>query len=156
MSYLCYLCLFTYGGIQHILCCVYLFLFVLLPVSLDCPFFISSSVFSNVFLIINVLAMRKLTGYEDVEDELDEMKQEARKSQSIESFTIKKLLTTPELRLPIVIACALQAGQQASGINAVSSNICIKHQTEEEEGCRCCDRMVVGFTTTCEISAYHH
>lgn len=66
-------------------------------------------------------AMRKLTGYEDVEDELDEMKKEARKSQSIESFTIKKLLTTPELRLPIVIACALQAGQQASGINAVMS-----------------------------------
>ena len=104
----------------------------MLPVSLDCPFLICPSLFSNVFLIINVLAMRKLTGYEDVEDELDEMKKEARRSQSIESFTIKKLLTTPELRLPIVIACALQAGQQASGINAVSSNIFIKHQTEEE------------------------
>jgi hypothetical protein len=23
-------------------------------------------------------------------------------------------------------------------------------------GCRSCDRMVVGFTTTCTISAYHH
>jgi hypothetical protein len=24
------------------------------------------------------------------------------------------------------------------------------------EGCHCRDRMVVGFTTTCAISAYHH
>ena len=30
MSYLCYLCLFVYSGVQHILCCVYaLFVFVL-------------------------------------------------------------------------------------------------------------------------------
>jgi hypothetical protein len=42
MSYLRYLCLFTYSGVQHILCCVFaLFVFVLclvysiLPVSLD-------------------------------------------------------------------------------------------------------------------------
>jgi hypothetical protein len=29
MSYLRYLCLFTYSGVQRILCCVFLFLFVL-------------------------------------------------------------------------------------------------------------------------------
>jgi hypothetical protein len=55
MSYLRYLCLFVYSGIQHILCCV-LFVFVLcfmysmLPVSLDCPFLIALSVFSNIYL----------------------------------------------------------------------------------------------------------
>lgn len=64
--------------------------------------------------------MKRLTGYSDVEDELNEMRAEARKSQSIKTFTLKQLLTAPELRLPIIIACALQAGQQASGINAVS------------------------------------
>jgi hypothetical protein len=34
----------AYCGFQHILCCVFvLFFFVLLPVSLDCPFFIAPS-----------------------------------------------------------------------------------------------------------------
>ena len=43
MPYIRYLCLFTYNGVKHILCCVFvLFVFVLcfvypvLPVSLDC------------------------------------------------------------------------------------------------------------------------
>lgn len=66
-------------------------------------------------------ALKRLTGYKDVEDELSEMRAEARRSQSVKSFTLKQLLTAPELRLPIIIACALQAGQQASGINAVMS-----------------------------------
>jgi hypothetical protein len=39
-SYLRYLCLLANSGVQHILCCVFvLFVFVLLPVSLVCPFF---------------------------------------------------------------------------------------------------------------------
>ena len=43
MSYLRYLCLFVYSGVQHILCCGFvLFLFVLLPVSPDCPFLVPS------------------------------------------------------------------------------------------------------------------
>ena len=44
--YFCYLCLFSYSGFQHILCCIFgLILFVLLP-----NFRIASSVFSNVDL----------------------------------------------------------------------------------------------------------
>jgi len=51
MSYLRYLCLFAFGGVQHILCCVFLRLVhPMLPVSLDCPFFVAPSVFSNVYL----------------------------------------------------------------------------------------------------------
>ena len=65
--------------------------------------------------------LRKFRGYLDVEDEIDEMKVEARKSQSVEEFSLKKLLTTPELRVPIIIACCLQIAQQFSGINAVMS-----------------------------------
>ena len=72
MSYLGYLCLFTYSGVQHILGCVFclfvLFVFVLclvydgdtfcficfrlvypmLPVPRECPFLIAHSVFSDV------------------------------------------------------------------------------------------------------------
>jgi hypothetical protein len=56
VSYLCFLCLFAYSGVQHISCCVFvLFVFVLCivypvsPVSLDCLFFIALSVFSSVY-----------------------------------------------------------------------------------------------------------
>jgi len=37
------------------------------------------------------------------------------------------------------------------------ANIFFYHkQLKQIEGRRCRDRMVVGFTTICEISAYHH
>jgi hypothetical protein len=45
------LCLLAYNGVQHILCCVFLrIVHIVLPVSLDCPFLIVPSVFSNVYL----------------------------------------------------------------------------------------------------------
>ena len=50
MSYLHYLCLFAYSGIQHIVCCVFLrFVYPMLPISLNCPFLIALSVFANVY-----------------------------------------------------------------------------------------------------------
>ena len=54
MSYLRYLCLFTYSGDQHILCCGFFSVFLrlvypMLSVSLDCQFG-CPSVFSNVYL----------------------------------------------------------------------------------------------------------
>ena len=45
MSYLRYLCLFAYNGVQHILCCVFVLLSLMLPVSLACSFLIAPSVF---------------------------------------------------------------------------------------------------------------
>jgi hypothetical protein len=55
MSYLRYLCFFALSGVQPILClfclsssCV--LCAQMLPVSLDCPFLIALSVFSNVYL----------------------------------------------------------------------------------------------------------
>jgi hypothetical protein len=56
MSYLCYLCLFAYSVVQQTLCCVYVLCFLrlvypMLPVSLDFPFLIVPSVFSNVYLV---------------------------------------------------------------------------------------------------------
>ena len=45
--------LYTYSGVQHILCCVLVFCLRLvhsgLPVSLECPFMIVSSLFSNIY-----------------------------------------------------------------------------------------------------------
>ena len=57
MSYLRYLCLFAYSGIQHILCCVVCCARVrlvcpMLPVSVDCLFLIVPSVFSNVYFLL--------------------------------------------------------------------------------------------------------
>ena len=53
MSYLRYLCLLANSGFQRILCCDSCFVFrylvyPMLVVSLDCPFLIATSVFSNV------------------------------------------------------------------------------------------------------------
>ena len=51
MSYLRYLCLFVYSGVQHILCCgFFLLVYTMLPVSLDCHYCIAPSVFSSVYL----------------------------------------------------------------------------------------------------------
>jgi hypothetical protein len=46
-----YLCLLAHGCFQHILYCVFVcFSSSMLQVSLDCPFLIAPSVFSNVYL----------------------------------------------------------------------------------------------------------
>ena len=60
MSFLCYLCLFAYSGIKHILCCACVLFFLrlvypMLPVSLDCPFMIAPLVFSNVYFTSSIL-----------------------------------------------------------------------------------------------------
>jgi hypothetical protein len=60
MSYLRYLCLFAYSNAQHILCCVFCLIYFclvypMLPVSLDFPFLIVASGFSNVYLHASLL-----------------------------------------------------------------------------------------------------
>jgi SP family facilitated glucose transporter-like MFS transporter 1 len=62
-----------------------------------------------------------------VEEEVEEMRVEARKSVGVTNYSLKQLLTSPALKLPVIIACVLQISQQWSGINAVCSspyNIC--------------------------------
>ena len=49
MSCLRYLCLFVYNGVQHILCCFFPLVYPMVPVSLDCQFFIADSGFSNIY-----------------------------------------------------------------------------------------------------------
>ena len=51
MSYLHYLCLLTYSGVQHILLGVFhRIVYSMLPISLDCSFLIAPSVFVNIYL----------------------------------------------------------------------------------------------------------
>jgi hypothetical protein len=62
MSYLRYLCLLPHSGVQHILCVasfvlsvfVLCLMYPMLPVSLDCTFFIAPSLFSNVYYFLVV------------------------------------------------------------------------------------------------------
>ncbi|XP_041378149.1 solute carrier family 2, facilitated glucose transporter member 5-like [Gigantopelta aegis] len=65
--------------------------------------------------------LKKLRGYDNVEEELEEMRLEAKTSGGVRNFTLKELVTTPELRMPTIIACVSQVAQQWSGINAVMS-----------------------------------
>ena len=52
-------------------------------------------------------------------DEIDELRAEARHVRSQKTFRLKQLLTTPELKKPVIIAVVCQVAQQWSGINAV-------------------------------------
>ena len=65
MPYLRHMWLIVYSGVQHIaLCFCFVFLrFVcqMLPVSLDYPFLIASSVFSNVYLTTTCISYASLS-----------------------------------------------------------------------------------------------
>jgi hypothetical protein len=64
MPYLRYLCLFEYSGVQHTLCCVFIaIVYHMLPVSLDCPFLITPSVFSNVYIyMVCIISFSRVIG----------------------------------------------------------------------------------------------
>ena len=53
MSYLRYLCLFAYSGVQHILCCIFVsglrLVYPMLPVSMECSFLIAPSAFFHIY-----------------------------------------------------------------------------------------------------------
>jgi hypothetical protein len=58
MSYLCYLCLIAYSGVQHILLIFFCHLVhPKLPASLDCPFLIAPLVISNMYLLYQVCVL---------------------------------------------------------------------------------------------------
>lgn len=67
------------------------------------------------------VALVHLRGTEDVEDDIQEMKEEGMKMSLEKKVTIPELFLSPLYRQPIIIAIVLQLSQQLSGINAVSS-----------------------------------
>ena len=59
MSYLRCVCLFSHSDVEKILFCVFCFVrlrlvYPMLPVSLDCPFLIATSVLCNVIIMVPV------------------------------------------------------------------------------------------------------
>lgn len=86
----------------------------------DCSQFTSCNHISVSFsLIIPNIELLKLrcSDLEYIEYEMSEMEREMHNKQDIR--TIWSVLRDPSLLLPVVIVCALQGGQQLSGINAV-------------------------------------
>uniref|UniRef100_A0A8C6SI21 Solute carrier family 2, facilitated glucose transporter member 5 n=1 Tax=Neogobius melanostomus TaxID=47308 RepID=A0A8C6SI21_9GOBI len=64
-------------------------------------------------------ALVRLRGHEDVNDDVQEMKEEGLKMSMEKKVTILELFRSPLYRQPIIIAIILQLSQQLSGINAV-------------------------------------
>jgi len=52
-------------------------------------------------------------------EETSDLKQSRQEESGDDGYSMKKLLTTRELRLPLMITVVLQIAQQLSGINAV-------------------------------------
>lgn len=75
-----------------------------------------------LLLIYFSLELRRLRGTHSllVEDELQSMENEV--TTQNEKRSLWSVLRDPTLLLPIVLVCALQGGQQLSGINAVRIN----------------------------------
>uniref|UniRef100_A0A3Q2VW09 Solute carrier family 2, facilitated glucose transporter member 5 n=1 Tax=Haplochromis burtoni TaxID=8153 RepID=A0A3Q2VW09_HAPBU len=64
-------------------------------------------------------ALVRLRGTEDVDDDIQEMKEEGMKMAMEKKVTILELFRSPNYRQPIIIAIILQLSQQLSGINAL-------------------------------------
>lgn len=62
----------------------------------------------------------RLRGTEDVNDDIQEMKEEGMRMAREKKVSIIELFRSPIYRQPIIIAIVLQLSQQLSGINAVS------------------------------------
>ncbi|XP_039602912.1 solute carrier family 2, facilitated glucose transporter member 4-like [Polypterus senegalus] len=70
--------------------------------------------------------LKRLTGQQDVSDDLTEMKEEKRRMDMECKVSILELFRSPQYRQPIIIAIVLQLSQQLSGVNAIfyySTNI---------------------------------
>jgi len=67
-----------------------------------------------------VKALEWLRGTKNVQQEIQEMINEANLEKELPKFTIIKLFTTRALLIPTAISIVLHLSQQLSGINAVS------------------------------------
>lgn len=54
-----------------------------------------------------------------LEVEISSLQQEIEKKTTAEPWTIKRILSDPNLKLPVFLVCMIQFGQQMSGINVV-------------------------------------
>lgn len=66
-------------------------------------------------------ALRKLRGWADVEDEIEEMRVEDQAERAEGRLSVLNLLTFRPLRWQLISIIVLMGGQQLSGINAVGT-----------------------------------
>ena len=71
MSYLRYLSLLAHSGVHQLLCSVFCFVFLrlvylMLPISLDCPFFANVYIMNIFFLLLNKIADSFLTIFSNI------------------------------------------------------------------------------------------
>merc|ERR1712223_1329143 len=64
-------------------------------------------------------ALKKLRNSADIEDDIMEMRAEEQAQMAEAKITLFELVTSPTLKLPLLIAIIMQLSQQLSGINAV-------------------------------------
>jgi len=64
-------------------------------------------------------ALKKLRNSHDIEDDIMEMRAEEQAQMAEAKITLFELVTSPTLKLPLLIAIIMQLSQQLSGINAV-------------------------------------
>ncbi|XP_019870796.2 glucose transporter type 1 isoform X1 [Aethina tumida] len=64
-------------------------------------------------------ALRRLRASNQVEEDIEEMRQEERAQQAEASISMMELICSPTLRTPLIIGVVMQLSQQLSGINAV-------------------------------------
>lgn len=73
----------------------------------------------NNFCSISELTRLRNQDISVLEKEVRSLREESAMRSTMENWTIGRLLKEPELRLPVLLICCLQFGQQLSGINAV-------------------------------------
>ena len=62
-----------------------------------------------------------------MELDINEMKLEHKQQQAEPEWTFKQLLASKQLRLPLMLVCALACSQQLSGINVVCASIPVEY-----------------------------
>lgn len=65
-------------------------------------------------------ALQRLRGWEDVDDEIEEMYQEDRSEKEEGQFSVLSLCTFRGLRWQLISIIVMMMGQQLSGVNSVS------------------------------------
>lgn len=71
------------------------------------------------------LALRRLRASSHVEEDIEEMRAEEAASQTEAHMTMFQLVRNSTLRMPLTIGVVMQLSQQLSGINAVSTRLCL-------------------------------
>ena len=86
----------------------------ILPYIRNCTFTVHAS----------IIALVRFRGTNDVVADLEEMKLEQAQAELEQRWTFKQLLSSKQLRMPLILVVALASSQQLSGINAVSHAAC--------------------------------